>query len=107
MIAEAKQQYRGVLCVHCRQPIPLSPSAARKDKEIEEQKASSLDELVVRSFPLRCRACHRESLYAVADAINCEGTPKTRGSQAHKGPLNVSKKSLVDFSDQTKEQSNS
>ncbi len=107
MIAEANQKYRGVLCRHCCQAIRLSPSAALKGKAFEEQGLSSLDEFALCSFTLRCRACHGEGLYTVLDVIDCDGTPRIRDSQSRKGSLKVSKKSLVDFSDQTKEQSNS
>lgn len=105
MIAEAKQKYRGVLCRHCHQAIPLSPSAALKEKECEGQ--SGLDEFTLCSFTLRCRACHSEGLFTVLDVIDCEGTPRIRGSQSRKSPLKGAKRLLVDLSEQTKEQSKS
>ena len=59
MIAEAKQQYRGVLCIHCREPIPLSASAERKEKQFQDEGPSGLDEFAVRSATLRCRSVRR------------------------------------------------
>jgi hypothetical protein len=87
MIAEAKQQYRGVLCLHCRQPIPLSSLAASKECGFKEQEASGRDEFTVRSFTvcsftLRCRVCDGEGLYTALDVIDCDGTPRIRSSQA-------------------------
>jgi hypothetical protein len=88
MIAEAnKQQYRGVLCIHCRQPIPLSASQLRKEKELRETEANEMSELTSRSFNLRCRACHGEALYTEAEIIDCEGTPRTRASQPRRASL--------------------
>jgi hypothetical protein len=89
MILEAKQQYRGVLCLHCRQPIPLSSFAASKECGFKEREASGCDESTVRSFTvssftLRCRVCEGEDLYTALDVIDCDGTPKLRSSQALK-----------------------
>ena len=88
MIAEAnKQQYRGVLCIHCRQPIPLSASLVRKEKELKESEPSEMGELTSRSFNLRCRVCHGESMYTEADIIDCEGTPRSRSVASRRNPL--------------------
>jgi hypothetical protein len=73
MIVEAKQQYRGVLCLHCHQPIPLSSSTAANEEGFGEQQPSGGNELIVRSlsvrsftersFAMRCRVCEGEGLY--------------------------------------------
>ena len=88
MIAEAeKQQYRGVLCIHCRQPIPLSASQVRKEKEMRESEANEVAELRSSSFNLRCRACHGEATYTPGDTIDCEGTPRVRRTAPRRNPL--------------------
>ena len=102
MIGEVKQKYRGVLCRHCRQAIPLPPSAERREKEYEEQDLGRLDEFTARSFTLRCRACDGEALYTAIDVIDCDGTPRLRGSYGSKLPPRVSKSLLADSSDLTK-----
>jgi hypothetical protein len=86
MIAEAKQRYRGVLCTHCRQPIPLSPSAELKEREFNEQGPSDLGEFF--SITLRCRVCHSEGFYTRSDVIDLPGSPKTRRTQATRPRLN-------------------
>jgi len=87
MIAEAsKEQYRGVLCIHCRQPIPLSASQVRKEKEMRESELNEVTELRSSSFNLRCRACHGEATYTPADTIDCDGTPRVRNT-ARRNPL--------------------
>jgi hypothetical protein len=84
MIAEANQRYRGVLCLRCGQPIPLSFFAARKECGFEEQEACGRDEFTGRSFTLRCRVCDGEGLDTVLDVIDCDGTPRVRSSQVRK-----------------------
>ena len=88
MIAEAsKEQYRGVLCIHCRQPIPLSASQVRKEKEMRESEANEVAELRSSSFNLRCRACHGEATYTPGDTIDCDGTPRVRRTAPRRNPL--------------------
>jgi hypothetical protein len=87
MIAEAtKEQYRGVLCIHCRQAIPLSPAMVRKEKELRESEPSEATEHSSRSFNLRCRACHGEGTYTAIDIIDCDGAPRVRSS-GRRNPL--------------------
>lgn len=99
MIAEAKQQYRGVLCTHCRQPIPLSPSAELKERESKER-PSDLGEFF--SITLRCRVCHDEGIYTQSDVIDLDGAPRKRNSQAHKNPRKHSRSIRVNLPDLTK-----
>lgn len=96
MIAETdRQQYRGVLCIHCRQPIPLSASLVRKEKEMKESELSELSELTSRSFTLRCRVCHGEAMYTESDTIDCDGTPRVRKSPVrHESMLKADIKDL-------------
>ena len=53
MLSEAKQQYRGVLCLHCHQPIPLSSSTTLNDTGFGEQQTSGSDAFTVRSLTVR------------------------------------------------------
>jgi hypothetical protein len=96
MIAEVKQKYRGVLCRHCRQAIPLSPSAERRQSEFEDHAPGGADDFAVRALTLRCRACNGEGLYTPVEVIDCDGTPRVRGSYAIKRPSRVSKNLLGD-----------
>jgi|SRR5580700_8650469 hypothetical protein len=112
MIVEAKQQYRGVLCLHCHQPIPLSSSTAANEGEFGEQQPSGTDEFTVRSvkvrsftersFAMRCRACEGEGLYTGSDVIACDGTPRTRISRARKRPTKWLEERTRCLSDLTK-----
>jgi hypothetical protein len=75
MIAEAKS-YRGVICIHCHQPTPLTPSADHKEHKYNERGLSPEDEFTIFSNPLRCRWCHGEGIYAPNDVREFEGSPK-------------------------------
>ena len=100
VIAEAKEQYRGVLCTHCRQPIPLSPSAELKEREFKEQGPSDLGEFF--SVTLRCRACHGEGIYTQSDVIDLDGAPRRRSSPHKRNPRKHSRTIRVDLPDLTK-----
>jgi hypothetical protein len=112
MIVEAKQKYRGVLCLHCHQPISLSSSTAANEGGFGEQPTSGGDELIVRSlsvrsftersFAMRCRACEGEGLYTGSDVITCDGTPRTRISRARKRPTKWLEERTRSLSDLTK-----
>jgi len=78
MVADTQQRYCGVLCLHCRQPIPLSPRVMRRVAELRGLEPNPHRELGSHAFTLRCRACEREGMYAEPDFIDCEGTPRAR-----------------------------
>jgi hypothetical protein len=72
-----KQSYRGVLCMSCRQPIPL-PAIINSLEGLSENGATARTEHPERVFSLRCRACGREKPYRSADIIELEGSPRPR-----------------------------
>jgi hypothetical protein len=78
MIAQAKQSNRGVFCIHCHQPTPLSSSAEQKEREFEQHGQSASDELSIFANPLRCRTCNREAIYTPEDVREFEGPPRKR-----------------------------
>jgi len=84
MIQEVKQQYRGVLCIHCRQPIPHPATFSRRAVEPEGREPSKAHDDEPRVFTLRCRVCQEEGLYSESKFIDCEGTPRTRVSRSRK-----------------------
>jgi hypothetical protein len=78
MIAEAKQSYRGVICIHCHQSTPLTPSAESKEQRHKDGAQLAEDEFAIFSNPLRCRACGKEAVYTPKDVSDFEGTPRKR-----------------------------
>ena len=94
-ITQGKQTYRGVLCFHCRQPIPLSASGVRREKDSTNQKASALDDFAPWHFTLRCRACHKEGFYTPTEVIDCDGAPRDRTRQARPVTIDAKRKLIA------------
>lgn len=69
------QRYRGVLCGHCRQPIPV-PGIVERLADADAESGSGNRN--IRSFHLRCRVCEREKTYQTGDIAEFEGVPRTR-----------------------------
>ena len=76
MVEEAKfeevkiEQYMGVVCRSCRQPIALPHSVAAACAN------DTRAEMTV--FTLRCRACDRERPYRRGDVRTFDGAPRPR-----------------------------
>ena len=102
MIAEVKMQYRGVICIHCHQPIPLSASAELKQLQFNEHGPSDMGDFSVFSITLRCRVCHGEGIYTHSDVIDLDGTPRKRSTQANKNPQKHSRSMSIDLPDLAK-----
>jgi hypothetical protein len=81
---EAKQKYRGVLCIHCRQPIPLPATVSRMAVDSEDGHAGKDHEQGPRVYTLRCRVCQGEGVYTESKFIDCDGAPRIRGSRKAK-----------------------
>lgn len=76
MVQEAKtQQYRGVVCGYCRQPIPVSGTV---DRMLRDRREVDTRETPTRVFNLRCRACEKEKQYRISDIVEFEGSPRPR-----------------------------
>jgi hypothetical protein len=78
MTAEAKESYRGVICMHCHQPTPLTEAAEHKEKTFQEHGHQDSDEFAIFSSLLRCRACHGEAVYSARDVREFDGNPRKR-----------------------------
>ena len=80
MVQASQERYRGVLCLHCRQPIPLPAAIVRRQAERKNNVSGEGVDVGPRAFALRCRACHGEGLYAESRFIECEGSPRLRAT---------------------------
>jgi len=76
----SKQSYRGVLCMSCRQPIPLPEIVIRMAVLPDPEEAEATPEPREHVFSLRCRACHREKPYRSLDIVEFDGEPRPRPS---------------------------
>jgi len=70
------QQYSGVYCRACGEPISL-PSRAEKALAAHQADASEpAAEIQPVVFNLRCKACEKENFYGAKDVANIHGTPR-------------------------------
>jgi len=76
-----KEQYRGVICASCRQPIPLPAIVLHIQSEQKSNSSAYANETTGHVFRLRCRSCDKEMPYRVTDAVDIQGTPKPRVSR--------------------------
>jgi hypothetical protein len=77
-----RQYYRGVLCLHCKQPIPISPLVAGIEAEFKASETTPLRHQKCQVFHLRCAACGKEKPYKIGEIVEFEGAPVTRASHA-------------------------
>jgi hypothetical protein len=71
-IETERPTFRGVVCLHCKAPIPV-PSIVGNLQEANEGTESSQRKSQV--FNLRCPSCHKEKPYRTREIVDVEGTP--------------------------------
>ena len=76
MFAESKS-YRGVSCVWCGEPIPVSAKAVSLQDEIEQGEANA-----PYAFVVRCQLCEYESVYEIRCVKRLDGEPPRRRGRA-------------------------
>ena len=78
------QHFRGVLCRHCGKPVRIPSIVSRKERAYLGQHEANDEQslLVSRVFVLRCRACERESIYAINQIVDCV-PPPTMAATSH------------------------
>jgi hypothetical protein len=85
MIEELKtHRYRGVLCLSCRQPIPLPAIVNNLEAERKNDENEMRGALV---FTLRCRSCDKEQPYRASEIVDFDGPPKSRYSRTRRTRL--------------------
>jgi len=72
------EEYRGVLCRRCSQPIPIPKIVVAMEDAAKQQESLSGQAQGGRVFTIRCRSCEGEYPYRSKDILSLEGTPKSR-----------------------------
>jgi hypothetical protein len=63
--APAFHGFRGVLCRHCGKPVRLPASIVARENILKQREPILRENWASRIFPVRCRACWVESIYAM------------------------------------------
>jgi hypothetical protein len=76
MVAESEKiSYPGVVCSHCGATIPVTGKLAKLRERNKESSADS-EESQTQAFPIRCKACDKESISSVDRIREFDGKPK-------------------------------
>jgi hypothetical protein len=70
-VESERPTFRGVLCLHCQEPIPV-PAIVRKLQADTEQ--SEVGRAKSQVFNLRCPSCHKEKPYRLSEIMEFEGS---------------------------------
>ena len=69
------QTFRGVVCLHCKAPIPV-PAIVTSLQEYSSDAAGSAPRKS-QVFNIRCPQCHKEKPYRTREILEFEGTPES------------------------------
>ena len=75
------EEYRGVVCRLCTQPIPIPKIVISMEDAAKEEETATGQGQGNRVFTLRCRSCEGEYPYNSRDIVSFEGAPKSRRSK--------------------------
>ena len=70
------EQYSGVYCRACGEPISLPARAQKAMTAIQSGTPEAASESQPVVFNLRCKACEKENFYGAKDVVNIHGTPR-------------------------------
>ncbi len=70
------QQYSGVYCRACGEPISLPVRAEKALATQPAQTSEPASEALPVVFNLRCKACEKENFYGAKDVANIHGAPR-------------------------------
>ncbi len=70
------QQYSGVYCRACGEPISLPVRAEKALAAPQAEAAEPVREALPAVFNLRCKACEKENFYGAKDVANIHGAPR-------------------------------
>jgi RNase P subunit RPR2 len=72
-----RQSFRGVVCLHCKQPIPISALVTGIEAELRADETTPPRHQKCQVFHLRCAACGKEKPYKIGEILEFETAPAT------------------------------
>jgi hypothetical protein len=66
------RHYRGVECLHCKNPIPI-PAVVEARENLLRGEDGAHSQASSRVFTLRCHVCHKEKPYRTREIVDFEG----------------------------------
>jgi hypothetical protein len=80
-----RQQFRGVVCLHCNAPIPVPAVVGHTGGTLRDGVEFSQGNSQV--FNVRCPVCHKEKPYWTQEIVTFEGIPKTAALPVQPGSV--------------------
>jgi hypothetical protein len=80
--ATVTQQYSGVYCRACGEPISLPARAEKALAAAQPGAPEAAGESQPVVFNLRCKACEKENFYGAKDVVNIHGAPRVARPRA-------------------------
>jgi hypothetical protein len=80
-----RQSFRGVICLHCKAPIPVPAIVLSIKTALLQEAGASRENSSV--FNLRCSCCHKEKPYRISEIVDCDGTPQPVAPFAQPGSV--------------------
>ena len=74
---ELMKTYRGVRCLRCREPIPISAKVVSLQDELEFGQT-----VAPFTFVARCKLCDQKNIYSITDVQMFDGGRRKRISRA-------------------------
>ena len=84
-IETERPTFRGVVCLHCKAPVPVPAIVGSFQAGAIEGNESSQRKSQV--FNIRCPQCHKEKPYRTREILEFEGTPETVTQPEPTAPL--------------------
>ena len=81
-IETERPTFRGVVCLHCKAPIPV-PAIVDSLQASEGDSAPRKSQV----FNVRCPECHKEKPYRTREIVDFEGTPETADRPEPPAPI--------------------
>ncbi len=80
-ITTERPTFRGVVCLHCKAPVPVPAIVDSLQPETDSSQRKS------QVFNLRCPCCHKEKPYRTREIVDFEGKPETASFPEASAPV--------------------